>query len=134
MKKNIYNDIKHGKRRLIKVFDIIFIVCLIAVIALAYGLTTQNKSGSYAEIYSDGHLVKVMPLNTDGQYKCVYGDGDYNIIKVESGKISVTEASCNDEICMHYPPTDIAGSIIVCLPHKLFIVIKGDNGFDGVAG
>lgn len=128
----LYNQIKYGKRRLLKLTDIIFISALIIIIVFSYLFTTQS-GGAYAEIYGEGKLVKVMPLNIDDVYLYEYG-GQYNYIIVKNGKIGVSEASCNDKICMHYPSTDIAGSVIICLPHKLVILIKGDGGVDGVVG
>lgn len=50
----------------------------------------------------------------------------YNIIHVEHGAISVTEADCPDQICVHQGK--ITGSMvpIACLPHRLVIEILGE--------
>jgi hypothetical protein len=133
MNKNLYSEIKKGK--LFKLSDVVIISGLIAVIAISYIFYAINRqSGNYAEIYGNGVLVKVMPLSVDAEYRYTDEEGGYNIIAVKDGKISVTEANCQDKICAFYPPQNAAGSMIICLPHKLVIIVKGEREFDETAG
>jgi hypothetical protein len=133
MNKNFYSEIKKGK--LFRLSDIVMISVLIFVIAVSFIFFAINKQrGNYAEIYADGVLVKAMPLSADAEYRYTDGEGGYNVITVKGGKISVAEANCRDKVCMFYPPQDAAGSVIICLPHKLVIIIKGEREFDETAG
>lgn len=112
--------------------DIIALVALVLVVAVFFAAAYPRQKGGYAEIYSGNNLIKVMPLSTDGEYVFYYDETHKNIITVSGGKISVTYADCKDKICVNHPPANAAGSSIVCLPHNLIIVIKGESDVDGV--
>lgn len=127
----LYYKIKNDK--IFKIADIIFIAVLLIGILSIYFFTVNNRnSGAYAEIYNENKLVKTMSLNTDAEYTYIYNENEYNIITVKDGKISVTESSCNEKICINYPSTNTVGSTIICLPHKMLIIIKGEQEIDGI--
>lgn len=128
---NLSEKIKYGK--LFKKTDIIFLAVLITVIAAAFFAVIPKDKGSYAEIYSGSRLVKVMYLNIDSEYTFNFDQDHKNVITVKDGKIFITNSDCNDKICMHFAPADKTGSTIICLPHKLYIVVKGTkDDIDGV--
>lgn len=49
----------------------------------------------------------------------------YNIIHVEHGQISVSEADCPDQICVRQGAISDSIIPIACLPHRLVIEIVG---------
>jgi len=55
-------------------------------------------------------------------------EGGYNIVLVEKGRISVTEASCPDKICIHQGRISDSTKPIVCLPNRLMILIEAASG------
>lgn len=126
----LYNRIKEDKP--FKKSDIIIIAALILVVAAFIIIFYPRQSGSYAEIYGGGKLIKVMPLNNDDEFIYHYDANHKNIITVKEGKISVTYADCRDKICQNHIPANTAGSVIICLPHNLVIVVKGEGGSDGI--
>ena len=126
----LYENIKNNKP--FKKTDVFFVAFLVVSILTLYIITLPKNNGSYAEIYKGNELVKVMYLNTDSEFVYQFDEDHKNVITVKDGKIFVTESDCNDKICLHYHPSNKAGSTIVCLPHSLFIIIKGDDQLDGV--
>ncbi len=48
---------------------------------------------------------------------------DTNICEIKDGKISMTDASCPDHLCIKQGSIDSKGGMIVCLPNK--VVIEG---------
>ncbi len=127
---NLFRAVKES--RPFKKADLLIIPLLVAISALSFFLLSPG-SGSYVEVYADGELIKVMPLDVDAEFVYQYEEGRKNVIAVKGGKVSVTYADCADKICMHYPPTDRAGSTIICLPHKLVVTVKGgQEQYDGV--
>jgi hypothetical protein len=112
--------------------DIIAAIALVLAVAVFFAAAYPRQKGGYAEIYNGNNLIKVMPLSTDGEFVFNYDENHKNIITVKDGRISVTYADCRNKICVNHPPTDIAGSSIICLPHNLIIVVKGDSDVDGV--
>jgi len=58
-------------------------------------------------------------------------NGGYNIVLVEKGKISVSEASCPDKICMNTGKITNSLKPIVCLPNKVMVIIEGPQDANG---
>ncbi|NLK16936.1 MAG: NusG domain II-containing protein [Clostridiales bacterium] len=127
---SLFRAVKESKP--FKKADLLIIPLLMLASALAIFLLSPG-GGSYAEIYADGKLVRVMPLDVDAEFVYHFDEGRKNVITVKGGKVSVSYADCADKICTHYPPTDRASSSIICLPHKLVIIVRGgENEYDGV--
>ena len=55
------------------------------------------------------------------------GEGHYNTIAVDKGSISIIEADCPDQLCVHQGKISDGLKPIVCLPHKLVIRINGET-------
>ncbi|MGM9937890.1 MAG: NusG domain II-containing protein [Candidatus Ornithomonoglobus sp.] len=61
--------------------------------------------------------------------------GGSNRIRVERGRISVIDADCPDKVCVNRGYIKNSAVPIVCLPHKLSIIITGEKDeTDAVAG
>lgn len=39
----------------------------------------------------------------------------------------MTEADCDDQICITMGPIDRTGQYMACLPHRLFVTITGEE-------
>lgn len=57
----------------------------------------------------------------------------YNVVTISGGKVSVTEASCKNQVCVKHGTISGTGETIVCLPNRLVVRIgsKG-GGYDSV--
>lgn len=116
-----------------KKWDIIIIVILVVISfvpeAVFWAVSGRKPhTGTYAEITVDGRLYKNVPLSTHkGEetftIKNKYG---FNIVEVKDNKIRVIEADCPDKIDVKVGFVQNPGEMIVCLPHKLIIEIKGE--------
>lgn len=51
----------------------------------------------------------------------------YNLIEIGDGKVRVIEADCPDKLDVKQGYIERPGEVIVCLPNKLVIEIKGEN-------
>lgn len=61
-------------------------------------------------------------------------DGGSNTVTVEPGRICVSEADCPDQVCVMQGWLSDQAMPIVCLPHRLIILLKDvDLGSDAVA-
>ena len=113
---------------------LILICCVIALCALSVFLIVfhkkPDKTSYTAYIYSDGKLQTTIDLSRITETQDITfsaGAGGYNIIRVSYGRISVIEANCPDKVCVHMGTIHSSAMPIVCLPHKLVIVLK-ENG------
>lgn len=59
----------------------------------------------------------------------------YNVVTVSGGAVSVTEASCKNQVCVKHGSISAAGESIVCLPNRLVVRIEAGQkggGYDSV--
>lgn len=116
--------------------DIILItaVLVIALVSFAAIKMTQ-KDGKQVVVTVDGKEVYQTSINKDQTYKIPEEDGT-NIMQIKDGKVTMKKADCKDQICADHKPIEKSGETIVCLPHKVVIEIKSENGkeqeLDGV--
>ena len=91
------------------------------------GLLLKPAEGAEtAEIYSDGQLLKTLSLAENQQFTVPLADGSFNEITVRDGKISVTSASCPDQVCVKRGFCS-GGAPIICLPNALEIRFVGER-------
>lgn len=108
------------------------VILIIAVGILGVGtyrsnVIKQNSNQLYADIYLEGTLYKSVPLcnNEDTiEIETPYGR---NVVKVHDDGVEMTEADCFDSICVKSGFMKNVGEIIVCLPHKVVVEIRGDS-------
>ena len=106
---------------------LLFAAVIIAGLLLYFVL--QNSGGNVAVISIDGEEQYRIDLSKvkdsyDIEFSTDYG---YNLVHVENGAISVTEADCPDLICVHQGRLTGGGIPIVCMPHRLVIQIEGGD-------
>lgn len=96
-----------------------------------------------SRLLSDGadHIVVLV----DGQEQGVYSLRDareirietpqgYNYLIIEDGHAYVSEADCDNQVCVHTQPVSEMGGQIICLPHRVVIRLKQTekSGIDAV--
>jgi len=97
-------------------------------------LSMSQKQGDRVELYQNGVLLETLPLNKDVERNIVSDHGGYNVVRIQDGQVSVTEASCPDQVCVRHGPTKQTADPIVCLPNRLEVkvIYERDGGLDGV--
>ena len=111
---------------------LIFIFFLLGSSAVAAFLYFEEPEAVMVEILQDGKCIKEIDLSTvDEPYSFIVEDtknGGSNTIRVEPGRICISEADCPDQICVHHDWLPDNPAPIVCLPHRLVIQLKDDPG------
>ncbi|MCT4563959.1 MAG: NusG domain II-containing protein [Maledivibacter sp.] len=116
-----------------KRLDVIIIAVIIVISIASLGVLKIFNDKSYEEkyvhIYVDGELIKTIPLDaaSDGEEFTVKTELGINIIKIENGMVGIVDADCPDKICVKDGPISKPGEILVCLPHKVVVEIKGHS-------
>ena len=127
---------------------ILFIVLVVIGLAASAALTlSHGEAGSGAKVIieSGGDLYARYPLSEDRTVvvpapkqtavDAPAADQDgaasaqydyYNTVVISGGKVSVTEASCKNQVCVKHAAISRSGESIVCLPNRL--VVRIDNG------
>ena len=109
--------------------DFIFIAAVLIVAGLFFGYNKYKdmKDTETIRIYSDNELYKEVPLDEDCEFK-IENNGGYNVVKVHDGGVEVIDADCPDKVCVHTGFINKPSQSIVCIPNKLNIIIKSENG------
>ena len=102
---------------------------LLAAAVLVLVLTGGGKKQALtARIFQDGTLLKEIVLQevTEGfSFRIEDGQGHYNLICVEPGRIAIREADCPDGLCVKQGRIKNDGESLICLPHRVIIRIEG---------
>ena len=114
-----------------------WIALIAAILILCLGLSIfpllPGEDSEYAEVRSQGQLVRLVDLRIDQEFTIDTPGGGHNVVTVKDGKIAVTDANCPDHYCMHRGFCS-SGAQIVCLPNQLVIEFVGVQGVDMVIG
>ena len=110
---------------------------LLAVLLLALGagslalLRSEPSSESSVGIYVDGELYGSRSLSEDWELAVTTRYGN-NRVSAKSGLVTVTDSDCEGKDCLRMGPVSKEGQLILCLPHRLMIIIEGSGGVDSV--
>lgn len=128
------------KNRAALVLAGLIVIILLASVAGFLFLNAGGRSGTVAEIYQDGKLIKTIHLDTvteDYSFTVSGEDGVYNVVEVHHGEIGIIEASCPDGLCINMGFIHSSAMPVTCLPNKLVIKIVNESdsadAVDGVA-
>ena len=51
-----------------------------------------------------------------------------NTVRIHNGEVSVTHASCHNQVCVKHKAIHTTGESIICLPNKMVVQIQGKGG------
>ena len=114
----------------ILMIGIIVVLCLVAMAVIS----AQREAGGQVNIHQNGELVDTFPLNEDRSIRYEAVGGGYNIVTIKDWTVSVTEASCPDQVCVRHGKTNQTADPIVCLPNSLVVEVVSlrSQQLDGV--
>ena len=87
----------------------------------------NRKSPAAVSVYQDGQLLASYPLTDDLTEAIPWEENGYNLLLIENGAASVTDATCPDQLCMWQRAISKNGESIICLPHRLVLQIEGEE-------
>lgn len=107
---------------------LIITIVLLSLAAMFYMKNIATNQGEkYISIEVNGEEYKKVTFTNDNkkrylEIKTKYG---YNKLEIQNEKIKVIEADCPDKLDVKQGFIEETGSMIVCLPNRLVIEIKG---------
>ena len=113
-----------GDKFLIGLLIVASIVSLFAI--KKYGLSFNEK---YVSVQVDGEEIKQIYFDKKmvGKTIPVETEFGYNLIEMGEDSVRVIEASCPDKLDVKQGSISKPGEIIVCLPNRLIVEIKGER-------
>ncbi len=125
---------KAGVNKRVTAVIILIVLIFVASLIAIWVINGRADGKRYVRIYYDGDLIEEYPLEEDGIYHIEAVEGEYNIVEIKDGYVSVTEANCANQTCVQTGKVNTSAMPIVCLPHKLLIRIEGEESeVDAVA-
>jgi hypothetical protein len=120
------------KNRYFKPGDLIIYGALLLIFSLGAIIIAGEKhqASSLAVVTLDGreiHRINLDLVANPYELRVETNQGEYNLIRVEKGRIRVIEASCPDQIDVKQGWISNAHQSIICLPHRLVIRILKDD-------
>lgn len=112
--------------------DKILIVTIIIISLVSLGFIKNSATGyndKYISIQVDGKEYKkvIFDKSLIGKNIPIETQFGYNLIEIGDGNVRVIEASCPDELDVKQGYISMPGEIIVCLPNRLVVEIKGSS-------
>lgn len=102
----------------------IAVIALMLVGSLIYVILSLKPSDStYVEIVQNNKVIYSLDLSKEKNrsFRIENDNGGWNEVKIEDGKISISDADCPDHTCVKTGALRSESVPIVCLPHKLVI-------------
>ena len=107
--------------------DIILIAAVLAISLISFAAIKMTQK--------DGKEVYKTSIKKDQIYQIPEENGT-NVMQIKDGKVTMKKADCKDQICADHKAIEKSGETIVCLPHKVVIEIRSEDGkeqeLDGV--
>jgi hypothetical protein len=113
-----------------------FIACLaLGIFLYNLSLFNQVRDGEAKVIIRvDGKAAASYSLDEDQVIEVgEEGTSTYNVITISNRQVSMTQADCNDQICVKTHEIDRHGQNIVCLPNRVVVEIRYEDVGEGEA-
>jgi hypothetical protein len=113
----------------------IYLVAGLLIAAFVFWLVLGffvKKQGQTVVVKVDGAVVYELPLQKNTSVTVEGYQGGENVIVIENGAVSMTDADCPDKLCVHTGKKTRTGETIVCLPHRVVVEITGNVSDDGI--
>ena len=114
------------KNRIIRKADVILLICLVIVGLLSAWLSLKGDSGSKVYAYVDGKLYGTYSLSVDREVTIKNGS-HVNKFIIKDGSVQMSYSTCKNQICVDTGKVSKTNSMIVCLPNKVGLEIKGGD-------
>lgn len=123
------------KKEQIKKFkgDILALTLVLTItfsVWLFFYIGGNRREGCEAVILRDGIELGRYSLAEDDIITVRGENESYNLILISKGSVQVSDADCPDKLCIRQRSISRNGESIICLPHKLIIMIESPEESD----
>ncbi len=108
-------------------FDLVLVALIVFAVTVCAGALspTEKEDAAFAYVYIDGKETGRYSLESDREIPLL--DGRVTLT-VSDGAVAVTENDCPNGICVKTGFISKAGERIVCVPNKISVVLRADDG------
>ena len=109
------------------VFDLIAVALVVFAVTVCISALSPSEEAAYAYVYVDGKETGIYPLDSDRETYLL--DGRVTLT-IADGAIAVTDNDCPNGVCVKTGFISEAGERIVCVPNKISVVLRSEDGSD----
>lgn len=113
--------------------DIVVVAVILAIALLTFLIPyyiNEKRAGSKVIILQNGEETGSYNLSENNTVIVCGEDGGYNLILISNSEVRVTDADCPDKLCIRQREISRNGESIICLPHKLVVMIESPEESD----
>ena len=118
---------------MIKLGDAVVFAAVIFAAAAFFAARFLFPGGDTVNVTVDGREKAIMHLSQNGEV-FVEGPAGGLTVKVENGRVFVTQAHCPDKLCQKMHSVGSGGGSIICLPNRCVVKVEREGGADAVTG
>lgn len=110
--------------------DILFltVLALIGAALTIWIFGGSRQEGNWLDVRQEGKLLLSLALDQDTEKTITTDKGQSNSFYIKDGTVTMKEANCGDHTCIQTGSISCSGESIVCLPHRLTLTIRNENG------
>ena len=110
--------------------DIFIILALSGTAFLFFAFNKiMAESGDTVFVYVDETVYAEYDLSKDNQYE-INTEYGKNVITIKDRHVSVSSASCKNQVCVNHNPISKSNESIICIPNHLMVRIKSEKNGD----
>lgn len=104
--------------------DIVLIFIVLVAAAIFFGVMNLGgkETGGILTVTIDGDVYGTYDLSVN-QVVTMDESSGYNRFEIKDGMVTMIEADCPDQYCVHHASINKENETIVCLPHKVVLEI-----------
>lgn len=106
-------------------FDLVLVALIVFAVTVCVGALSPTEDAAFAYVYIDGKETGRYALESDREIPLL--DGRVTLT-VSDGAVAITENDCPNGICVKTGFISKAGERIVCVPNKISVVLRADDG------
>ncbi len=107
--------------------DSILVVFLLALSAVWFILVfIGGRPGDVVEIHNEQGVYEVLSLDADTRIS-VAGPLGESVLRIEGGEVFMESSPCPAKVCIHTGKIKSAGESIVCIPNRVYVVIRSET-------
>ena len=112
------------------------IILAILLLVLGFGLLALlqrfSVPGNSVAVTVDGALQGVYDLSENRTVHIESANG-HNTMEIRDGQVSMTESDCPNGDCLEFGSISQTNQMIVCLPNKVVLTIRGPGHLDSIS-
>lgn len=107
-----------------KADGILLIVVLLLGVVGCIIIYFFHPKASVVSIVVNGEEIQSCSLSDNREILIETGENGKNLLRIEDGKVKMISANCPNQDCVNHKEIMYGNESIVCLPHKIAVIIK----------